>query len=284
MRLGWGHFIRWLNPRVEARHYHRHAGPWPDVRRTPWLQWTASPPTVADLDRDGRDEVIGVPNVERGIPYRDDRLCVRGARRRPARRRTVGSPAPRLRNSSTEPQAGLPSRRRLVPPIGHPGADRRRHRPRPPPRNRGRRARRLRLRGRARRAAALALRLRPRTREDVRLRGGGRRPEPRRTPRARLRHLRTEARRGSAGGAIGRRSRGSTTGACAARAATATASAFPRRRRSPIWTETGDSRSWCRRSTTGSTSSASRDPGPTSCRGRPVVAACWSGAGSATAR
>ncbi|HEY1277905.1 MAG TPA: VCBS repeat-containing protein [Thermoleophilaceae bacterium] len=69
-RLGWGQFIRWLRPGVEARHYHRHAGPWPDVRRTPWLQWTASPPTVADLDRDGRNEVIGVPNVERGIPYR----------------------------------------------------------------------------------------------------------------------------------------------------------------------------------------------------------------------
>ena len=69
-RLGWGQFIRWLNPRVEARHYHRHVGPWPDVRRTPWLQWTASPPTVADLDRDGRNEVIGLPNVEQGIPYR----------------------------------------------------------------------------------------------------------------------------------------------------------------------------------------------------------------------
>jgi hypothetical protein len=68
-RLGWGQFIRWLNPRVEARHYHRHVGPWPDVRRTPWLQWTASPPSVADLDRDGRNEVIGLPNVERGIPY-----------------------------------------------------------------------------------------------------------------------------------------------------------------------------------------------------------------------
>jgi hypothetical protein len=69
-RLGWGQFIRWLSPRVEARHYHRHVGPWPDVRTTPWLQWTASPPTVADLDRNGRNEVIGIPNVERGIPYR----------------------------------------------------------------------------------------------------------------------------------------------------------------------------------------------------------------------
>ena len=69
-RLGWGQFIRWLSPGVEAAHYHRHAGPWPDVRKQSWLQWTASPPTVADLDRDGRNEVIGVPNVERGIPYR----------------------------------------------------------------------------------------------------------------------------------------------------------------------------------------------------------------------
>jgi FG-GAP-like repeat len=68
-RLGWGQFIRWLNPRVEADHYHRHTGPWPDVRRTPWLQWTASPPSIADLDRDGRNEVIGVPNVEKNEPY-----------------------------------------------------------------------------------------------------------------------------------------------------------------------------------------------------------------------
>lgn len=68
-RLGWGQFIRWLSPRVEADHYHRQVGPWPDVRRTPWLQWTASPPSIADLDRDGRNEVIGVPNVEKNEPY-----------------------------------------------------------------------------------------------------------------------------------------------------------------------------------------------------------------------
>ena len=68
-RLGWGQFIRWLSPGVEAAHYHRHAGPWPDIRKTPWLQWTASPPSVADLDRDGRNEVIGLPNVEKNEPY-----------------------------------------------------------------------------------------------------------------------------------------------------------------------------------------------------------------------
>ena len=68
-RLGWGQFIRWLSPRVERDHYHRHAGDWPDVRTTPWLQWTASPPSVVDLDRDGRNEVVGLPNVERKEPY-----------------------------------------------------------------------------------------------------------------------------------------------------------------------------------------------------------------------
>ena len=68
-RLGWGQFIRWLSARVEANHYHRHVGDWPDVRKTPWLQWTASPPSIADLDRDGRNEVIGVPNVEKKEPY-----------------------------------------------------------------------------------------------------------------------------------------------------------------------------------------------------------------------
>jgi hypothetical protein len=68
-RLGWGQFIRWLSAKVENDHYHRHSGDWPDVRKTAWLQWTASPPSIADLDRDGRNEVIGLPNIERKIPY-----------------------------------------------------------------------------------------------------------------------------------------------------------------------------------------------------------------------
>jgi hypothetical protein len=69
-RMGWGQFIRWADPRVERRHYHAHAGPWPSPERQAWLQWTASPPAVADLDGDGHNEVIGIPNVERHIPYR----------------------------------------------------------------------------------------------------------------------------------------------------------------------------------------------------------------------
>jgi hypothetical protein len=68
-RLGWGQFIRWLSPTVEADQYHRHVGPWPDVRKTRWLQWTASPPSMADLDGDGHNEVIGLPNTEMKEPY-----------------------------------------------------------------------------------------------------------------------------------------------------------------------------------------------------------------------
>jgi VCBS repeat protein len=68
-RLGWGQFIRWLSPKVEANHYHRHVGEWPHPRSAMWLQWTASPPSVADLDRDGRNEVIGLPNAEMKEPY-----------------------------------------------------------------------------------------------------------------------------------------------------------------------------------------------------------------------
>ena len=68
-RMGWGQFIRWLSPKVEANQYHRHVGPWPDVRKTRWLQWTASPPSVADLDGDGHNEVIGLPNAEMKEPY-----------------------------------------------------------------------------------------------------------------------------------------------------------------------------------------------------------------------
>ena len=69
-RLGWGQFIRWSDPRVERRQYHLHTGAWPTPARQTWLQWTASPPAVADLDGDGRNEVIGIPNAERHIPYR----------------------------------------------------------------------------------------------------------------------------------------------------------------------------------------------------------------------
>jgi hypothetical protein len=75
-RLGWGQMIRWLKPEVEADHFHRHTGEWPHPSRTPWLQWTASPPSIADLDRDGHAEVIGLPNVELHEPYETQAYAV----------------------------------------------------------------------------------------------------------------------------------------------------------------------------------------------------------------
>jgi hypothetical protein len=68
-RLTWGQFIRWADPNVERDHYHLHTGTWPHPSWAEWLQWTASPPAVADLDLDGRSEVIGVPNIEMHVPY-----------------------------------------------------------------------------------------------------------------------------------------------------------------------------------------------------------------------
>lgn len=68
-RLGWGQFIRWLSPSVEDAQWHAHTGAWPSPKKVSWLQWTASPPSIGDLDNDGHAEVIGVPNVEKKIPY-----------------------------------------------------------------------------------------------------------------------------------------------------------------------------------------------------------------------
>jgi hypothetical protein len=69
-RMTWGQFIRWCDPVVETNHYHLHTGDWPNPGTgQEWLQWTASPPSFADLDGDGHQEVICVPNVEKGIPY-----------------------------------------------------------------------------------------------------------------------------------------------------------------------------------------------------------------------
>lgn len=68
-RMGWGQFIRWFDPKVEDDHYHLHTGPWPDVTTQMWLQWTASPPNVVDMDGDGKNEVVGIPNAEMKEPY-----------------------------------------------------------------------------------------------------------------------------------------------------------------------------------------------------------------------
>jgi hypothetical protein len=68
--MTWGQFIRWCDPAVETNHYHLHTGEWPNPGTgQEWLQWTASPPSFADLDGDGHKEVICIPNIELGIPY-----------------------------------------------------------------------------------------------------------------------------------------------------------------------------------------------------------------------
>jgi hypothetical protein len=115
-RLGWGQFIRWLSPKVERDHYHRRAGEWPHPSRQAWLQWTASPPAIADLNRDGRNEVIGLPNVELHVPYETQAYAFmvldagarrhEGFRRLPLTRRPIagdlyppsGIPAPTIVN------------------------------------------------------------------------------------------------------------------------------------------------------------------------------------------
>ncbi|MDB4992829.1 MAG: Cell surface protein [Myxococcaceae bacterium] len=68
-RMGWGQFIRWADLKTEDDHYHLHAGAYPDVKSTMWLQWTASPVNVVDIDGDGKNEVIGIPNAEMKEPY-----------------------------------------------------------------------------------------------------------------------------------------------------------------------------------------------------------------------
>ena len=68
-RLNWGQFIRWFGPEVEENHYHLHTGDWPHPSSRKWMQWTASPPNVADIDGDGKAEVVCVSNVEKDVPY-----------------------------------------------------------------------------------------------------------------------------------------------------------------------------------------------------------------------
>ena len=164
-RLGWGQFIRWLSPRVEAHHYHRHAGPWPDVR------------TDAVAAVDGLAAVGRRPRRRRA--KRGDRAAERGdegalrdagatrswcstARRAAARARPAGTAASRRLPLSRKPAvrpdgdwyppSGIPA-----PTVVDIAGDRR-------PEIVAAGARRLRLRRRPDGQAPLALRLRPRTR------------------------------------------------------------------------------------------------------------------------
>jgi hypothetical protein len=120
-RLGWGDFIRWLSARVEAKHLHKHVGDWPHPARQAWLQWTASPPSIGDLDRDGRNEVIGIPNVEKHVPYETQAYAFvvldgaqrggrRSARRHTGFRRLPLTSKPAVRGAGDwYPPSGIPA-------------------------------------------------------------------------------------------------------------------------------------------------------------------------------
>ena len=203
-RLGWGQFIRWLSPTVEDNHYHRHVGPWPDVRKTTWLQWTASPPSVADLDGDGHNEVIGLPNAEMKEPYETQAYAfmvldgaqnggVRSARRHRGFTNLPLSRKPAVRGPSDYyPPSGIPA-----PTVVDIAGDRRPEIVASVPDGSvyavGPTGKRLWRYDYAHGKA-----------EDLRLGGRRRRPQPRRHARARLRHLRAGAALGTPRGALRR--------------------------------------------------------------------------------
>jgi hypothetical protein len=64
-RLTYGQIVRYVDMAEEERWYHFDEGarPPPEAER---LQWNVSPPIVADIDRDGVNEIISAPSIEVG--------------------------------------------------------------------------------------------------------------------------------------------------------------------------------------------------------------------------
>jgi hypothetical protein len=119
-RLNWGQFIRWFSPTVEKRHYNLHEGEWPHPSRNKWMQWTQSPPNVADINGDGRNEVVCVSNVEKDVPYdtKHDSIMVlegsygngaRSARRLPGWQRLPSSGYPLSKEDPWYPPSNPPA-------------------------------------------------------------------------------------------------------------------------------------------------------------------------------
>ena len=163
------------------------------MKKTPWLQWTASPPSIGDLDRDGRNEVIGVPNVEKKEPYETQAYAFmvldgaygngsRSGRRHKGFNRLPLTRKPAVRpDGDFYPPSGIPA-----PSIVNLTGNRRPEIVAPIPDGfiyaispKGKRLWRHNF-ARGRRA-------------NLRVRGRRRRPEPRRPDRARVRHLRPGA-------------------------------------------------------------------------------------------
>ena len=222
------------------------------------------PRRVADLDGDGHNEVIGLPNAEMNEALRDPeptRSWSSTARRTAARGPPAAiaasphlplsrKPAVRGPKATTTRRAGIPAPTVVDIAERSPAGDRF---PRSPTATvyaigpTGRCVRRYDYaHGRAKTFASEVVAA------DLNRDG---------TPRARLRHLRAGAELGTPRGALGGPAGSSSTSACATRAATATASACRRRRPSPTSTATGAWRSFSRASITGSTSIACPAPG-----------------------
>jgi FG-GAP-like repeat len=118
--LDWGQFIRWADPKVEDDHYHLHTGTWPNVKNGKvWLQFTHSPPNVVDINGDGKNEVIGIPNAETNYPYQtiyhafialegDYGTKNRSARRLAGWETLPKTGKPQVRPSGWYPPSGIP--------------------------------------------------------------------------------------------------------------------------------------------------------------------------------
>ena len=117
-RFNWGQFIRWFDPDVEENHYHLHTGPWPSPTDQKWMQWTESPPCVADVNGDGKNEVVCVSNVEQDYDTKHHSVMVlegsygdgsRSARRLPGWEHLPSTDYPLSRTDPLYPPASPPA-------------------------------------------------------------------------------------------------------------------------------------------------------------------------------
>ena len=165
-RMGWGQFIRWVDPNVEDNHYHDDpSGPYPRSRTTCGCSGPRRRPNVVDIERRRQERGRRHSQRRAARALRDAGLRVHGARRR-VRRRLARGAAPRGLRDAARSATSRPVRRSAT-------TTRRAAFPRRPSRTSSAtrspeivapHQRRLRLRDRPGRAAPVALRLRARAR------------------------------------------------------------------------------------------------------------------------